>query len=272
MRALALKRAAGFGDRASGRLARKALTAAVAAGGRNVFFTRLRIAAARSEGEAETPEMDGDDDLFAAWDRLMDRYGTTGPSFDRWAERLLADLRCDDHDTVARAIAQVGEQLLGLGSAAPKPTSGEEDAYWELAAPRRLITFEVKLAPQTKSVCNDDVEQAEGAAKAAEVDRGYEARGLLVTPHGKVEDTAAARLERVRLLRTEVLAQQVEKILPVLRSYRREWSDDAADRSRARSGAVSDLPPVDWFWRALLDADEWVDDARFDRAWAERSS
>lgn len=272
MRALALKRSSEFGSKASGRLAKRALTAAVAAGGRNVFFTRLRLSAARSEGEAETTEMDGDDDLFAAWDRLMDRYGTTGPRFDRWADRLLDDLRSDDHDTVARAIAQLGEQLLGLGAAAPKATSGEEDAYWELAGPRRLVTFEVKLAPQVKSVVNDDVEQAEGAAKAAEVDRGYEVKGLLVTPYGNVEDTAAARLERVRLVTTDVLTDQVGKILSVLRSYRREWSENSADRSRARAVAVSDLPPVDLFWRALIDAEVWVDDAQFDSAWAERPS
>jgi hypothetical protein len=272
MRALALKRSSDFGNKASGRLAKQAMTAAVSAGGRNVFFTRLRLSVARIEGEAETTEMDGDDDLFAAWDRLMDRYGTTGPRFDRWAGRLLDDLRSDDHDTVARAIAQLGEQLLGLGAAAPRATSGEEDAYWELAGPRRLITFEVKLAPQVKSVVNDDVEQAEGAAKAAEVDRGYEVRGLLVTPYDRVEDTAAARLERVRLVTIEVLADQVEKVISILRSYRREWSENAADRGRARAAAVSDLPPVDLFWRAVADVEVWVDEAQFDSAWADRPS
>ncbi|HXR61330.1 MAG TPA: helicase C-terminal domain-containing protein [Solirubrobacterales bacterium] len=272
MRALAFKRAADLGDKGSRRWAERALTAAVAAGGRNVFFTRLRLAAARSEAELEAAEMDGDDDLFAAWDRLLDRYGTGGPRFDRWADLLLKELRSDDHDSVARAIARVGEELLGLGSAAPKATSGEEDANWELLGPRRLIAFEVKLAPQAKTVVNDDVEQAEGAAKAAEVDRGYEVRGLLVTPYGEVDDTAAARLERVRLLRIDILAEQVEKILSVLRGYRREWSDDAAGRSRARDVAVSNLPPTDWFWRALTGADKWVDDVRFECAWDERSS
>lgn len=138
--------------------------------------------------------------------------------------------------------------------------------------PRRLLTFEVKLAPQTHAVVNDDVEQAEGAAKAAEVNRGYEAKGLLVTPHEKVEQTAAARLERVRLLGVEVLADQVEKILAVLRGYRREWSNDASNRDRARNAAVADLPPLDWFWRGLEGADDWVGDALLDRAWDARSS
>ena len=272
MRASALKCAADFGDKAAGRLAKRAFAAAVAAGGRNVFFSRLRLSAARRKGEDGPSAMDGDDDLFMAWDRLMDRYGTGGPRFDRWAGRLLGDLRSADHDTVARAIAQAGADLLGLGSGAPKATSGEEDAYWELAGPRRLLTFEVKLAPKTDSVINDDVEQAEGAARAAEADRGYEARGLLVTPHGKVEGTAVARLERVRLLKIDVFEEQLEKILAILRGYRREWGDDAADRARARDVAVSDLPPLDWFWRALVDADDWVDDALLDQVWAGRAT
>jgi hypothetical protein len=270
-RALSLNRAAEFGDKAAGRLMKRALDAAVAAGGKNVFFTRLRISAARSEAQGVATQLDDDDDLFSAWDRLIDRFGTGGPRLDRWANRLLEDLRSSDHDTIARAIARVGNELLGLGSAAPKATSGEEDAYWELVGPRRLLTFEVKLAPQTASVVNDDVEQAEGAAKAAEVDRGYEVKGLLITPHDEVEQTAAARLERVRLLRIDVLAGQVERILAALRSYRREWSDSTTDREKARNAAVSDLPPRDWLWRAASDASDWVDERILADAWDRRS-
>lgn len=53
-----------------------------------------------------------------------------------------------DHDTVARAVARVGSELLGLSSGAPQATSGEEDAFWEVPAPRRTLTFEIKLAPK----------------------------------------------------------------------------------------------------------------------------
>ncbi|HSS34425.1 MAG TPA: helicase C-terminal domain-containing protein [Solirubrobacterales bacterium] len=267
MRALALKRAADFGDKTAIRLADRALKAAVAAGGRNVFFTRLRLSEARSEEGDESMVIEGVDDLFSAWDRLMDRNGTGGPRFKRWADRLLADLRSQDHDTVARAIARVGEELLGLGSGTPQAKSGEEDAYWELLGPRRLLTFEVKLAPKKHCVVNDDVEQAEGAAKAVEGNRGYAVRGLLVTPHETVEDTALARLERVRLVQVEVFAEEVEKLLAILARYRREWGDSAADRNRSRSATVSDLPPLDWFWHAILGTDDWVDVELLDQAW-----
>jgi hypothetical protein len=52
---------------------------------------------------------------------------------------------------------------------------------------------------------NDDVEQAEGAVRALEAARGAPARGLLVTPHRACADSAAARLERVRLIERGVL-------------------------------------------------------------------
>jgi hypothetical protein len=198
MRSLALKRAADYGDTAAGGQAKQALSAAASAGGRSTFFTRLRLSDIRTEGSGQTLVADGDDDLFAAWDKLMDRYGTAGPQFDRWTKRLLSDLRSSDHDTVARAIARVGSDLLGLSSAAPQATSGEEDAFWELISPRRTLTYEVKLAPKVQVMVNEDVEQAEGATKAAEVERENEARGVLVTPHEEIEETAAARLDRVR--------------------------------------------------------------------------
>lgn len=271
MRALALTCAADYGDTAAGRQAEQALDAAATAGGRNVFFTRLRLSKVSRVDQAPPSAIDGDDDLFAAWDRLMDRYGTAGPRFERWAGRLLEDLRSTDHDTVARVIAAVGTDLLGTSAGAPQATSGEEDAYWELVGPRRTLTFEVKLAPQIDSVVNDDVEQAEGAAKAAETNRGCEARGILVTPHEKVKETAAARLERVRLLTVEGFVDRVEKLLVGLRAYRRGWTVDAEARERARADAIAALPPVDWLWQASLGSEEWIEQEALDDAWGRRS-
>lgn len=129
MRALALKRAADFGDKAAGRQAKRALAAAVAAGGRNVFFTRLSIAAARGEGEAQFAALDGDDDLFSAWDRLMDRYGADGPRFDRWAERLLG--ACDRQITTR--------------SHEQSPKSGRIFSAWDLARRRRRAARKMRI-------------------------------------------------------------------------------------------------------------------------------
>lgn len=272
MRSLALKCAADYGDGAAGRQAKKALEAAATAGGRNVFFTRLRLSDARAEASGQALAPDDSDDLFAAWDRLMDRYGTAGPRFDRWSERLLADLRSSDHDAVARGIAAVGADLLGLNADAPTATSGEEDAFWELPSPRRTLTFEIKLAPKSRRVVNDDVEQAEGAAKAAESERGNEARGVLITPHEEIEDTAEARLERVRLTRLETFAEQVDQLLAALREYRRGWSEEAAARVDARTKTMTMLPPIDWLWNASLEADVWIEPETLESAWERRGS
>jgi hypothetical protein len=270
MRGLALKMAADLGDKKAGALSQRAFRAAVAAGVRNTFFTRLRLSVARIEGDGSTAVLDGDDDLFSAWDKLIDRHGTAGTRFERWTETLLEELKSPDHDTVARAIARVGSELLGLNADAPKPTSGEEDANWELFGPRRSCAFEVKLAPKAKTVANKDVEQAEGATRVLEKNRGYEARGLLVTPHRSVEDPAAARLERVRLVTLDVLVDQVEKILSLLRAYRRQWAEDHGARDKARRSVADELPPLDWFLRAAAKADVWVDQRHFDEAWSER--
>jgi hypothetical protein len=271
MRALALGQSARLGDKTAARGARRALKAAVAAGNRNVFFSRLHHAELRT-GNADRPrEDDGDAELFAAWDRLMDRHGTGGPQFDRWADRLLSNLTSSDHDTVANAIADVGADLLGAVAGAPQATHGEEDAYWELVSPRRTLAFEVKMAPKVKVIVNDDVEQAEGAVRAAEVHRGHSARGILITPHPSIEETAAARLERVSLMTVATFVEQVEKLLTVLRIYRREWAADSAARSKAREAALVELPPVGWIWEALSDSDDWIEPVALNIAWDGRS-
>jgi hypothetical protein len=270
MRSLALKRSADYGDRVAERQAKRALDAAVAAGGRSAFFSRLRLSDIRSEGSGQAPAVDGDDDLFTAWDRLIDKYGTQGPRFERWSSGLLADLSGADHDAIARGVAVVGSDLLGLSAGAPRPTRGEEDAFWELQGPRRTLTFEVKLAPKARRLVNDDVEQAEGAARAAESDRKRPARGVLLTPHEEVDDTAAARLDRVRLMRVETFVAQAEELISALREYRRRWAEDAEVRSAARGDIAPTLPPVDWLWRAFGETEAWLDSDRLEKAWASR--
>jgi DNA-binding TFAR19-related protein (PDSD5 family) len=270
MRSLALKCAADYGDQAARRQAKKALQAAVAAGGRSAFFTRLRLSDIRSDDSQQALGAGGDDDLFAAWDRLIDKYGTAGPRFDRWSSQLLADLSGTDHDAVARGVAAIGSALLGLSASAPQATSGEEDAAWELPGPHRTLTFEVKLAPKAKRVANNDVEQAEGAARAAESKRGRPARGILLTPHEEVDATASNRLERVRLMKVEAFGEQVEHLIAALRQYRRCWSDDAEARSDARNDIAPMLPPVDWLWRASLEAEIWIEAEDLEKAWGSR--
>jgi hypothetical protein len=271
MRALALGRAAEYGDRAAAPEARIALRAAASTGAASTFFTRLRLAEARLEGTEIAPTQDHDE-LFLSWDRLVVRHGATGPRFDRWSERLISDLRSDHHDAVARGIAEVGRDLLGLAAEAPEPTAGDEDARWELVSPRRTLTFEVKLAPATGRVVNDDIEQAEGSARAAETSRGNGARGLLITPHETVDETAAARLDRVRLLRRTTFVHQIERLLGILREYRRGWSEDAAIRAERRTAVADDLPSADWLWRALERSETWVEDETLDDAWRARAT
>lgn len=258
LRALALKLAGDFGDHGAASQSRNALRAAATAGAQSTFFTRLRLAASRLEGETAARTVT-DDDLFAAWDQLIARHGAQGPRFDRWAGGLLNDLRSDDHDAVARAVAKVGTEVLGLSAGAPQATAGEEDAYWDLADPRRTLAFEVKLAPQTQRVVNDDVEQAEGSARALESSRGVPARGLLITPHRACDETATARLERVRLIERDVFVGEVERLLGLMRDYRRGWSDDAEARAASREAVASVVPSRGWLYDATAATDDWVE-------------
>ncbi len=223
------------------------------------------------QGSPATGALDTRDELLAAWDRLIDRHGATGPQFDRWSGRLVSGLRSTDHDTVARAVASVGAELLGLAAAAPSATDGEEDAYWEFVAPRRTLTFEVKLAPEARRVINDDVEQAEGAARAAESSRGNGVRGVLITPHDAVNTATLARLERVRLLKRETLVDQADRLLGVIREYRRGWSDDAAARAQRRDAVAAELPAIDWLWQAAEASTVWIEPDTLTRTWAARA-
>lgn len=267
MRALALKRAADLGDAAASRKARLALKAAASTGGRNTFFSRLRLSEVRAAGKGAAWSVDGDDDLFASWDRLMDKFGSVGTRFDQWCKRILEDLHSSDHDTVARTIAAVGCEILGLNSSSPKATKGEADAHWELGEPRRTLVFEVKLAPKAKRMANKDVEQAEGAAKAVERERDNPVRGILITPYPVADDTTEARLERVRLLALDVFVEQVEMLISAFRIYRRHWGESSEERGQARDQAVQHLPPTDWLWKASLAAEAWIEREDLDEAW-----
>lgn len=266
MRALALYLAARYGDAGAAAGSRTALRAAASAGALSTFFTRLRLAEARLEGQATAAPADGHDQLFAAWDRIIDRYGTQGPRFERWAAKLTDDLRGDNHDAVARAIAAVGTELLGLPADARQATSGEEDAYWELPSPRRVLSFEVKLAPKSKRVTNDDIEQAEGATRALATERQIPARGLLITPHDTIDKTAEARLDLVRVLNREVLAEQADTLLDLLYDYRHGWSDDAMSRAARRKAVEASLPALDWLWQAATRSSVWVTQAALTEA------
>jgi hypothetical protein len=267
MRALALHLAARYGDAPAAVEARAALRAAATAGAVSTFFTRLHMAEARLEGQATAASTDGHDELFAAWDRLIDRVGTQGPRFEQWADGLMDDLRGDKHDPVARAIATVGTTLLGLPADARQATSGEEDAYWELSSPRRVLSFEVKLAPKVQRVVNHDVDQAEGATHALGAEREVPARGLLITPHDDIDETAEARLDKVRVLNREVFAEQVDLLLDLLNDYRHGWSDDAGARAARRKAVEPSLPPLDWLWKAAKRSSVWVEPAALRKAW-----
>lgn len=270
MRSLALQLAAEFlGDRAAATMAQTALQSAANVGATNTFFTRLRAAIARRQGTQVGPAGVAYDDLFIAWDRLIDRWGATGPRFERFTHALVNDLTSDDHDTVAGAIADVGRYLLGVAVEAPQATRGEHDAAWRLRRPPRTLAFEVKLAPIVQRIVNDDVEQAEGAVRALERDRpSEEVHGLIVIPYRAADDSALDRLDRVQLIERDVFVGEVERLLGLLREYRSGWAEDAAARSGRRDAVERRLPPLDWLWLAAQRSNAWVEMDELERVFS----
>ncbi len=267
-RSLALQLAGRHGDRASQEQAKAALRSAATTGAASTFFTRLRLSEQQLHGmpSPNRPQVD-DDPLFEAWDSLISRHGAEGPSFDRWWQRLREDLCSTHHDAVARAIARVGREILGLGATAPDATHGQHDADWELRDPSRILAFEVKLAPKAQRTVNSHVEQAEGAVRALEQQRGRPVRGLIVTPWPDADGSAIARLDRVRLIEQSVLAGLVDRHVELLREYRRGWNDDSEARRERRSAVVGRLPTRDLLWQATLQADVSVRESDLVRAW-----
>ena len=232
MRALALHLAALYGDATAAADSRAALRAAATVGAVSTFFTRLRLAEARLEGRVAAAPTDGHDELFTAWDGLIDRHGTQGPRFERWATELLGHLRSPDHDAVARAIATVGAMLLGLPADARQATSGEEDAYG--SSPRHAGSCPSRSRwPRSRAGLSIRTSNKPKAPRALESERGYGARGVLITPHHAADQTAESRLDRVRLMDRDLFVEQVDRLLSILREYRRGWSDDAATRGLA---------------------------------------
>jgi hypothetical protein len=193
-----------------------------------------------------------------AWDRLIVRYGSEGPRFEKWRTQLLDELQSDDHDTGARAIARFAIKVLGLAADAPQATTGEHDAHWELLAPHRFLAFEVKLAPQRQRIVNADVEQAEGAVRALESKTSRSVRGVIVTPWTEADPTAIQRLDRVRLLQRQTLVDQANELINLLLEYRRGWGD-AESRPELRKALQARLPKSEWLWVATERAETWIE-------------
>lgn len=245
MRALALQEAGMLGDTSAPTIALTALRAAATAGATSTFFTRLRLSEHRRAGEATIDTNEDSEELFSTWDRLISRLGAEGPGFDRWCAKLHDEIVGGTHDQVARAVQRFGSDVLGLAASVPKPTSGEHDVHWEFARPHRYVAFEVKLAPESKRVVNSDVNQAEGAVRALAERSGLDVVGVLLSPWEGADKSAIDRLERVRLLNTEVMAAYVDGVLAVVREYRRGWARESGVRSARRDAVRARLPKTD---------------------------
>jgi hypothetical protein len=89
----------------------------------------------------------------------------------------------------------------------------------------------------------------------------------MVTPWNQADQTALDRLDRVRLLRRDLLAEDAERLIGLLYEYRRGWSEDAGVRAERRRDIEGQLPRLDWFWRALERVEVWVERSDLDRAW-----
>lgn len=266
MQALALTLAnRTYQDAGAGRQAASAIADAISAGGVNTFFSRLRASQARAAQAQAEDHRTRNDGLFASWDTLLDRR--RGVQLERWRAALLSDLGGDSHDGVIRAIAELG-RLLGLKTEAPQAKQGEHDLLWELTGPRRRMVFEVKLAPQAKSTSIKDVNQAEGATRAVETtSEDVAVRGLLLTPHEKLESKAAARLDRVRLVGLGDIYSFASKLLQLLGIYADGWSDDAKAREERRNLVEPELPDLELLWkRRKVSASPWVALSRKKRA------
>ena len=248
MRALALTLAQrNLGDQVAGGRAHAAIAEALSGGAMNTFFSRLRASQARAaSAEAEHVGAIGDS-LFARWDALLDRR--RGVELERHSASILEDLDGRSHDGVVRGLAEIGG-LLGVGVQIPKAKQGEHDLEWELSNPGRRLVFEVKLAPKAKCTTIKDVNQAEGAVRAIGGTPGATpVRGLLVTPHEAIEPEAAARLERVRLVRLADLRDFAQQLLDLLALYASGWSEDARARERARKLVEGRLPDLELLWK-----------------------
>jgi hypothetical protein len=220
----------------------------------------MRAALARAEGEPTFVPGAEFDQLFAAWDALIERYGTHGPRFQTWADRLTDELTSDNHDSVVGAIRSLGSELLGIAAEAPKATSGECDVIWRAGGDKpRFLAFEVKLSPSAKKITNKDVEQAEGAVRALEAKSNADVIGLIVTPHHDIQKTAIDRLERCALVECEKLKSYTQRLVELLTEYRRGWSDDAGIRLERRAAVESELPTVDALWVAAASAKPWLE-------------
>lgn len=258
MSAMALRLAAErFGDRASGRRAAAAVAQAIAVGPSNTFFSRLRASQTRADKQGVAVRVDADR-VFAAWDALLDRHGT-GKRLEQWRAAVLSDFTGNDHDAVARRCAELG-RLFGLSADAPQATQGEPDAIWELTDPRGRLLFEVKLAPKGRKLVIGDVDQLEGAVRAASEGGKLATKGLLLTPHDEIDRDARKRMRATAALQLADFAAYAEHLLDLLQEYAAGWSpDDAQVRDQTRAAIEPRLLDVRDLYDAIDSSDAWVD-------------
>jgi hypothetical protein len=236
---------------------------AIKRGGMSSWFNRMRASLNRARqvtgANKEIARYDYADQLIRTFDDLLEKVGTSGTRFERWAENISVLLQSDSHAQYQEGLEKLG-QVLGYHATRPKYDSAT-DCRWRgvFGNTKELITFEAKVEHDSSNeVSAYYVGQAHNQFARASTEygtQGYLVRGTIVTHLTKLAQDAAASAGSIKVLDKAAMLGLWENVKTLLSLYRDGWSlHDIQARTRASQKVRARIPATGWFIRTL-DAD-----------------
>jgi hypothetical protein len=246
------------GDAAAAGTALTTLGAAIERGGVSSWFNRMRASLNRARNAsppASAISRDQAEAMLRESDDRLERYGNSGPRFQKFVDNLTAKLSSVNHDEYAAGVEELG-RLLGYRARRPKH-KGATDGEWrgEYGNAHEVVTWEAKIehAP-SNTVTAADLGQAHNQHNRAVKEfgsGGYTIRSLIVT-HMDLAGDAVSSIGPIRIVRKDAIIALWERVKASLTTYRSRWSvDDVSARAQAADQIRPLLPPDGWLVRAI---------------------
>lgn len=237
---------------------------AIILGGQTSWFNRMRASLNRARRGSAAAAQPAPDDycvlLLRTFDDLLEKLGSTGTRFERWSQRINAQLTSESHDAYREGLENLGK-TLGYHASRPRHRAAT-DCWWRgvFGNTKEVVTFEAKIEHiPSHEVVPSHIGQAHNQLARAEAEyrpHNYTVRGTIVTHLESIDSDAEASAGSIKVLPKAVILELWSAVRTLLSLYRDGWSlDDFSARTSAATVVRAKIPATGWLIRAL-DADE----------------
>jgi len=264
------------GDDAARARALQALEEAIRRGGQSSWFNRMRASLLRARrdrvalGALSAGEYG--EALVRSFDDILEKLGTSGDGYQRYVDRISAQLASDRHAEYLEGLERLGS-LLAFTASRPKYGTAT-DCRWRgvFGSAREVFVFEAKIehSPSGK-ITATEIGQAHNQLARALTEfepAAYTVRGSIVTHLAELHKNAASSVGPITIIGKDAVVTLWELIRSHLSRYRDSWSlDDVSSRARAAAALRPLLPKTGWLVRTLATGTPVVPAASFVAEW-----